>query len=115
MKRNYAAFLLMLLLLAVYSCRNQSSQKGKPAGGSPEECLYGTWAYIEDNFEKSFTFNSDLTGTEIYAKSESRTFTWVIMNGRPTIVYNGENNQWSFDLNCNTGELNIFGMIFRKK
>ncbi|MCE5346318.1 MAG: hypothetical protein LLG13_08545 [Bacteroidales bacterium] len=114
--KNKLLITFMTLALGFFtSCKNQTVQKIKNAEPSQKDCLIGKWVYTESNFEKSFSFNADKTGAEVYSETEIRPYTWTIKDGNPTIVYNGETREWPFNLNCEKGELAVFGLTFKKR
>jgi len=70
---------------------------------------------MENNFEKTFIFRADKTGAEVFSETEIRPYTWEIKDGKPTIIYKGETKEWSLTLICDKGELDVFGLKYRKK
>ena len=110
MKKILFSSMLLLSVLFI-SCKTSDN----PAGTSgPTDCLVGTWSFTENNFTKTFTFDANKTGVEVQAADDIRNFTWSIKNGDPVIVYNGESNEWTLNLDCEKNELEIFMAVYKK-
>jgi len=114
MKKHLLISIVILMLACFPGCKNLSGQKDNIRDASINNCLMGKWIHAEKNFEKSFIFNEDKTGAEIYSATEIRPYTWKIKDGKPTIIYDGEKKEWSFILNCEKGELSVFGLPYKK-
>jgi len=119
MKKKSIILITTLALIIAGGCKSPAtSEKGKSAEekiAGTDNCLTGKWVYIENDFEKSFTFNEDKTGTEVYSADDIRQFTWTIKDGNPVIVYINETAEWAFTLNCEAKELSVFGLVMKKK
>lgn len=115
------SFAIMALIIA--ACNNTpktnaaADEKNPPAEKTElkADCLIGTWSLIENDAEKTFTFNADSTGNEVYSAEEIRPFKWSYQEGNPVIVYDNETNEWKFELDCENAELKIMGVIYKKK
>lgn len=107
-------FLLTIAILTgVVACK--SNPKSDNKAQAKTDCLIGTWGYVENGFEMTFTFNEDKTGQEVYSASDVRQFKWSYKDGNPTIVYDGETTEWSFGLDCNAKKLKVMGIDYTKK
>jgi len=120
MKKPLLLFAI-ILAVGIAGCKNApkkdapAADKEAPAAETKTDCLIGTWGYVENDFEMTFTFNEDKTGQEIYRPDDIRPFTWTYKNGNPVIVYQGQTNEWEFSLDCSTNELKVMGTAYKKK
>jgi hypothetical protein len=106
---------LLTIVLAIGITACKSTPKADAKGETKTDCLIGTWGYVENGFEMTFTFNEDKTGQEVYSASDTRSFTWTYKDGNPTIIYNGETTEWPFALDCSAKELKVMGISYIKK
>lgn len=119
-----ALFLAVIMIALVISACNNKPKANAPADPATattttsekkSDCLNGTWGYTENDTERIFIFNEDKTGKEVYSAEEIRPFTWTYKEGNPAIIYDGETTEWQFVLNCETKELTIMGIAYKKK
>jgi hypothetical protein len=106
---------LLTVVLAISIAACKSNPKAEAKGQVKTDCLIGTWGYVENGFEMTFTFNADKTGQEVYSASDVRHFTWTYKEGVPTIIYDGETTEWQFGLDCSAKELKVMGIAYTKK
>ncbi|HNX65506.1 MAG TPA: hypothetical protein PKH02_01415 [Bacteroidales bacterium] len=106
-------FLTIAIVVGVAACKSNPKTQNKEQTKS--DCLIGTWGYVENGFEMTFTFNEDKTGQEISSPTDTHHFTWTYKEGNPTIIYDGETTEWSFGLDCSAKELKVMGIDYTKK
>ena len=108
---------IILMALFITACNSTPKSNGTTAVAAEKkpDCLTGTWGHIENNNEMTFTFNEDKSGKEVYSADDIRSFSWTMKDGNPAIVYDGETNEWQFTLDCEKQELQIMGIIYKKK
>ena len=104
----FIGFLMIGVLLS--GCKKDDDK----IDDSSTDCIVGVWKFTENNFVKSFTFNEDKTGVEVQAADDIRNFTWTMKNDHPVIVYVGESIEWTFDLDCDKNELEIYWAVYKK-
>jgi hypothetical protein len=112
---------LAVVVLMVGSCSpssKASESKSASAASASTDCLVGTWTVVERGRTRSFTFNSDHTGSEVYSPKDIRPLTWTRNGNKVHIIYpeHGDNKktEWDIQVDCATNKLSVFGLVYKK-
>jgi hypothetical protein len=95
-----------------------SEAKSAPAASASTDCLVGTWTVVERGKTRSFTFNSDHTGSEVYTPKDIRQLTWTQNGNKVHIIYpehgDYKKTEWDIQVDCGTNKLSVFGLVYKK-